>query len=166
MVNIDRFSTRVTRTEVSPLTRKPTTYVGEASFMKPNMARIDLTHQDEVGKKDAEKTNFERLICNGQNIFEYSPKDKAIVIHEMPKGNNPADDNLILSFLKGMKVAAAKQRFSFTLTKESEWYSYVMITPRSDADRQEFTVAQADHLVEEPEPARPRSHDAAETGVV
>jgi TIGR03009 family protein len=144
----------VTRTDVSPITRKPTTFVGEAAFMKPNMARIDLTHQDEVGKKDSEKTNFERLICNGQNIFEYVPKDKLIVVHDMPN-NNAVDDNLILSFMKGMKVAAAKQRFTFVLTKETEWYSYVTIAPKTEADRQEFAMAQLTIWAKSPYPQGP-----------
>jgi TIGR03009 family protein len=152
MRNIDSFTTRVTRTETHPLTKKATTYIGEAAFMKPNLARIDLTHQDEVGKNDAEKTNFERLICNGQNIYEFVPKDKLIVIHEMPKGDNPAEDNMILSFLKGMKAVTAKQRFGFVLQKETEWYSYVMIMPKTDADRQEFTAAQLTIWAKNPNP--------------
>jgi TIGR03009 family protein len=142
MRNIDTFSTRVTRTETHPLTKRATTYVGEAAFMKPNMARIDLTPQDELGKKDSDKTNFERLICNGKNLFEYVPKEKAIFMHELPKGDKSVDENVILSFLKGMTAVAAKQRFSVILQKETEWYSYLMILPKTDADRQEFKAAQ------------------------
>jgi TIGR03009 family protein len=141
MASIDSISVRVTRTELHPLTKNKTTYVGEAAFLKPNMARIDLTHQDEVKKKDADKTNFERLICDGQRIYEYVPKEKMIIVHEMPKGGNLGDDNLILGFLKGLKAVAAKQRFDLVLAKEDEWYSYVKITPKTDGDRQDFTTS-------------------------
>jgi TIGR03009 family protein len=141
MTNIDSFSTKITRTELHALTKKPTTFVGDAAFMKPNLAKLDLTHQDEVGKKEAEKTNFERIYCNGQFIYEYIPKDKLIVIHDIPK-NDPTADNLILAFLRGMKAEDAQKRFGMALTKETEWYAYLLISPKSDADKREFTAAQ------------------------
>jgi len=152
MAGIDSLTTHVTRTETHPLTKNQTTYVGEAAFLKPNMARIDLTHEDEVKKKDAQKTNFERLICDGQKIYEYAPKDKLIIIHDLPKGGNLGDDNLILGLLRGAKAAAAKQRFGFVLQKEDEWYSYVMIVPKTDADRQDFTAAQLTIRAKNPNP--------------
>ena len=151
MTSLESFSTRTTCTEVHQLTKKTITLVGEAAFMKPSMARIDLTDQDEVGKKDTEKTNFQRLFCNGQYIYEYSPRDKLIVIHDIPK-NNPAEDNMILSFLRGMKAAAAKQRFDMTLTKETEWYAYLLISPKSPSDKQEFTAAQLTIWLKNPNP--------------
>ncbi len=151
MTSLDSLATRTTRNDTHPLTKKVTTFVGEAAFLKPDMARIDLTHQDDVGKKDAEKTNFERIYCNGQHIYEYSPREKLIIIHDMPK-NNPATDNMILSFLKGMKAANAKQRFGIVLTKETEWYAYLMITPQNAADKQEFSSAQLTIWVKNPNP--------------
>jgi TIGR03009 family protein len=152
MSSIDNFSTKATRTVVPFVTKKATTYIGEAAFMKPNMARIDMTHQDEVGKKDAEKMNFERMFCNGQYLYEYAPKDKKIIIHDIPK-NDPAADNLILAFLRGMKADDAKKRFNLTLTKETEWYAYLYISPKTDADRQEFKAAQLTIFVKNPNPA-------------
>jgi len=152
MAGTESFYTKTSRTETHPLTKKQTTFVGEAAFQKPSMARIDLTHQDEVGKPDAEKTNFERLFCTGQYIYEYSPADKKIIIHEMPK-NNPADDNMIMSFLKGMKAANAKARFDMTLSKEDEWYGYLLISPKNAADKAEFTAAQLTIWMKNPNPA-------------
>jgi TIGR03009 family protein len=154
MTGVENFTTRATRTDTQPLTKKTNTYVGEAAFMKPNLARIDLTHQDELGKKDSEKVNFERMICNGQYIYEYSPKDKLIVIHELPKGGrDPAADNMILAFLRGMKAEDAQKRFALTLTKETEWYGYVYIQPKTESDKQEFAAAQLTIYVKNPNPA-------------
>jgi len=151
MAGTESLYTKTSRTETHPLTKKATTFVGEAAFQKPNMARIDLTHQDEVGKRDEEKTNFERLFCTGQFIYEYSPKDKLIIIHDMPK-NNPAEDNMIMSFLKGMKAANAKERFDMTLSKEDQWYAYLLISPKTAADKQEFTAAQLTIWMKNPNP--------------
>ncbi len=149
MTSIQSLATKASRTDVHPLTKKPTTFVGDAAFMKPNMARIDLTHQDEVGKKDEEKTNFERMFCNGQYIYEYSPRDKLIIIHDIPK-SDPTADNMILAFLRGMKSDDAKKRFGMTMTKETEWYAYLYILPKSPADKQEFSAAQLTIWVKNP----------------
>ena len=151
MTGVENFSTKCTRTTVNDLTKKSTTFVGEAAYIKPSLARIDLTVQEEAGKKDVDKVNFERMFCTGQYIYEYSPRDKKIIIHEIPK-NDPSADNMILAFLRGMKAADAKKRFNMTLTKETEWYAYVYITPKSEADKQEFTAAQLTIFIKNPNP--------------
>jgi TIGR03009 family protein len=151
MGSLESFSTRVSRTDVHELTKKTTTMEGEAAFMKPDMARIDLTPQEEIGKKDAEKNYFERLYLKGKYLYEYSPRSKQIIIHEMPK-NNPLDENMILTFLKGMKVENAHQRFDLTLTKETDWYGYLLISPKSAADKQEFVRAQLTFWLKNPNP--------------
>jgi TIGR03009 family protein len=141
MTSVVSLATKCNRTEVHPLTKKPTTFIGDAAFMKPNMAKIDLTHQDEVGKKDSDKTNFERMYCNDKYIAEYSPRDKKIIIHDVPK-NDPTADNMILAFLRGMKADDAKKRFAMSLSKETEWYAYLYIQPKTEADKQEFAAAE------------------------
>jgi TIGR03009 family protein len=160
MAGVESFSTKATRTTLHAVTKKATTFVGDAAFMKSRdkdgkvqqLARVDLTHQDDLGKKDAEKTNFERMFCNGKYIYEYSPKDKLIILHDMPKGDALAD-NLILAFLRGMKSEDAKKRFALTLTKETEWYGYIYIQPKSDADKQEFSAAQLTIFIKNPNAA-------------
>jgi len=151
MGGVENFAAKCNRTEVHPLTKKQTTFIGDAAFMKPNMARIDMTHQDEVGKRESEKMNFEKMICNGQYIYEYSPKDKLIIIHDVPK-NDPTADNMILAFLRGMKADDAKKRFTMSLSKETEWYAYLYIQPKTDADKQEFSAAQLTIWVKNPNP--------------
>jgi TIGR03009 family protein len=151
MSTVDQFSTKITRTNVHALTKKSSIYMGEAAFMKPDMARIDMTPQDEVGKKDNEKTNFERMLFNGKYLYEYSAQDKKIIIHDVPKVD-PANENVLLAFLRGMKADDAKRRFNITLTKESEWYAYIYITPKNKADQQEFVAAQLTIFVKNPNP--------------
>jgi len=152
MSGVDHFSTKIARTSVHALTKKSSTYMGEAAFMKPDLARIDLSPQEEVGKKDNEKTNFERMIFNSKYLYEYSAQDKKIIIHEVPKVD-PANENILLAFLRGMKADDAKRRFNITLTKESEWYAYIYISPKNKADQQEFTAAQLTIFVKNPNPA-------------
>ena len=151
MSSVENLSTKCSRTDVHPLTKKQTTFVGDAALMKPNMAKIDLTHQDEVGKQDVEKVNFERMFCNGQYIYEYSPKDKLIIIHDIPK-NDPTSDNMILAFLRGMKADDAKKRFNMSVSKETEWYAYLLIQPKSEFDKQEFSAAQLTIWLKNPNP--------------
>jgi TIGR03009 family protein len=151
MTSVDTLATKCDRTDVHPLTKKQTTYVGDAAFMKPSMAKIDLTHQDEVGKKDVDKINFERMYCNDKYIAEYSPKDKLIILHDVPK-NDPTADNMILAFLRGMKAEDAKKRFSIALSKETEWYAYLYIQPKSESDKQEFAAAQLTIWLKNPNP--------------
>jgi TIGR03009 family protein len=153
MATVENFSTKVTLNELHALTRKSSTFIGEAAFMRPSLARIDLTHQDEIGKKDTEKTKFRRMFCNEQYLYEYSPTEKKIIVHDIPKNDAAIADNLILSFLRGMKAEDAKKRFSLTLTKETEWYAYLYILPKSAADKQEFTAAQLTIFVKNPNPA-------------
>jgi TIGR03009 family protein len=141
MISVDTLSTKCKRTDVHPLTKKQAIFMGDAAFQKPGMAKIDLTHQDEIGKKDTEKTNFERMYCNDKYIAEYSPRDKLIILHDVPK-NDPTADNMILAFLRGMKAEDAKKRFAITLSKETEWYAYLYIQPKSDSDKAEFAAAQ------------------------
>lgn len=151
MISVDTLATKCTRTDVHPLTKKQTTFIGDAAYMKPNLAKIDLTHQDEVGKKDTEKTNFERMYCNDRYIAEYSPRDKKIIVHPAPKAD-AVSDNMILSFLRGMKAEDAKKRFQMTLSKETEWYAYLYIQPKNEADKQEFAAAQLTIWLKNPNP--------------
>jgi TIGR03009 family protein len=152
MANVSSFSTKVTRTDVHPLTKKQSVMMGEAAFMKPDLARIDMTPQEDLGKKDEQKSYFERLIFDGRKLYEYRAREKKIVIHDIPKAD-PAGDNMIMAFLRGMKADDAKRRFNMTLTKESEWYAYVYITPKAKTDLAEFNAAQLTIFIKNPNPA-------------
>ena len=48
MKGIDNFRAGCTRTVIHPLTKKAETFSGEIIWQRPDRARIDLTHADEV----------------------------------------------------------------------------------------------------------------------
>src|SRR5262249_37354822 len=50
--------------------------------------------------------------------------------------------NNFLSFLFGMNAADAKRRYDVSLSKENEYYIYIDVKPRFDADKREFSRAQ------------------------
>ncbi len=171
--SLESFSTKTTCTIVHPLTKQATALVGEAAFLKPNLTRIDLAQQDEVGKQDADELDLVRLYCDGTSIYEFLPKDKLILVHELPKKsltNCPAlwerltnclhgmiSDRFSLwrgplSCFRGTTETDLKDRFDITLAKESDWYAYLMITPKTSADKQEFAVAQLTIWLKNPNP--------------
>jgi TIGR03009 family protein len=100
----------------------------------------------ELYKKTAQglsPTIFEKYICTGTYLYEYSPANKVIRVHDLPppKAGQVADDNF-LAFVFGMKAVEAKQRYQLTLTPSDQYYHYIIIEPRSPQDKADFTKAQ------------------------
>jgi TIGR03009 family protein len=140
MLGLDSFTAEVTLTETQPLTQKKTSYMGKLAFKQPNLAFIDLTHADEVGKKDAEKTDFRRIYCDGKSIFTYSPAQKLLFQHTLPQA---ADDNMVLAFLRGLPAEKIRKHFDVTATypKDNDWYVNLDFKPKLAADKQDFDFA-------------------------
>jgi TIGR03009 family protein len=88
-------------------------------------------------------TIFEKYICTDTFLYEYSPANKVIRVHDLPqpKTGQISDDNF-LSFLFGMKALEAKQRYQITLTPPYEYYHYLQIQPKLAQDKADFTLAQ------------------------
>ncbi len=152
MSKMQTFRSKCDRIDLDPLRRKPVRYSGEVAFKKPGMARLDLTEESEVKLPDDKKTKFERMFCSQKHFIEYNPIDKLIIVRELPK-NESMDDSMVLSLLKGMKAEDAKKRFGLTLTKKDDYYAYIYITPKLDADRKDFGAAQLVLWVKNPNPA-------------
>jgi len=139
MKGVDAFRARCTRTVTNGLTKKQEVFTGELIWQRPDRLRVDLTHADEANKKEAERTRFERIIFDGKNVYEYSPSDKLIVVHAAPKN---LDDNLLFAVMKGVKGDELKKRFDMTLGfDKSALYAIIDLSPKTDADRQEFKLA-------------------------
>ncbi|VTS02983.1 TIGR03009 domain-containing protein [Tuwongella immobilis] len=136
MKNTSTLYTECTRTEINKTFNTTEVFTGQARYMKPNLARLDLLKKDDPN-------NYEKYVCTGTYLYEYRPKNKLVRIHDMPKGNgNAVADNASMSFIFGMKADEAKQRFQLTLRKEDNFWIYVDILPKYPADKQEFTKAQ------------------------
>lgn len=142
MKSVESFHAKCERTETHPLTKKVSTFVGEVAWQRPNRGKIDLAHPDDVGKRDRDKTRFERFIADGKKVYEYNPAGKLIVEHDQPADGAA---NPLFAFLKGMKADDLKKRFDVRLieadAKVKDWFVHVRLTPKDESDKREFQFA-------------------------
>lgn len=131
-------ATQVTRERVDKVFKTQDTFIGEAKYMKPNLAMLDLKRKD---RQDI----FEKYICTGTYLYEYNQSNREIRYLELPppKPGQVADDNF-LSFVFGMRAEEAKRRYELKLVGEGQdkYYHYIEILPRFPADRADFERAQ------------------------
>src|SRR5262249_20125833 len=111
-------------------------FEGTFKYLKPKMMILELRE-----KGDAQK--FEKWISNGKNLHQYALERKEVVVYELPHARpappqkRPWFDFLGATldfcqfFICGAKPEDAKRRYELKLDKESEWYIYVMVAPRS-----------------------------------
>ncbi len=139
------FSATCTRTDKDPLTKKETVFQGEILFQRPNLVKIELVNK-------ANKEDFEKIFFKEKYLFNYVPKEKLVMVHELPP-TNPIEENMILSILRGMKPEDAKKRFTMSLQKEkkeNEPYAYILISPKTAADQQDLVQAQLAIWIKKP----------------
>jgi TIGR03009 family protein len=136
MKEVQSLAAQVTRTSVDNVFQSTDVYEGKASFKRPNLAMLQMN-------KKSKPDVFEKYVCTGQYLYEYSQANKVVRIHEMdpPKSGQVMDDNGFLSFLFGMQAAEAKRRYDLTLVKEDQWWIYIRILPRLPADKADFQEA-------------------------
>jgi TIGR03009 family protein len=141
MGSINSFVAQCTRTSINKTFQTTEVYEGAAKYLKTS---TDNRASLELYKKNRREV-FEKFICSGTYLYEFSPKDQEIRVHEMPKppAGQVADDNF-LSFLFGMKANEAKRRYQLTWLPpppKDTWYHYIDIRPLSPADKSDFTRA-------------------------
>lgn len=124
------------RTEKNKTFQTVDVYKGVARFLRPNMASLEMEREDKPG------VPVEKFICSGTFIYQFLFQQKEVRVHELPKPKQGqiADDGF-LAFLFGMKAAEARERYDLRLVKEDQWYVYVEILPRTNADKAEFQKA-------------------------
>jgi TIGR03009 family protein len=137
MKAVETLSANVVRTRDNKTFPSREVYEGQAQYMKPNLALLDLRMKGQPSK-------FERFVSTGTYFFEYVPANKEIRFRELPppKPGQAGDDNF-LSFLFGMKAEEAKRRYDikFMGPGQDQYYYYLEIAPRSAADKQDFQKA-------------------------
>jgi TIGR03009 family protein len=135
MQSVQVIEAQCTRTTLDKTYQNSDVFEGTAKYMKPNLALLDM-------KKKNRPEVYERYLCTGTFLYEYAPQNRVIRIHELPtpKPGQVADDNF-LSFLFGMKAEEAKRRYDLRLVKEDQWYVYIEVLPRFQADKSDFQKA-------------------------
>jgi TIGR03009 family protein len=135
MKKVDTLAAQCSRIEDNKTFQVTKAFVGTAKYMKPNLGMLEMYQKDKP-------ENFEKIVVSGPTIYQYIPAQKEIRQHHLPapKSGQVGDDNF-LSFLFGMKAEEAKRRYELKLTKEDQYYFYVGITPRLDADKADFRTA-------------------------
>jgi TIGR03009 family protein len=110
------------------------TYIGIAKYMRPNMGLLYMSLKDKPEQ-------FEEIIVNGSNVYQYAPQLKEIRAHHMPASRTGMADDSPLFLLFGMKAVDAKARYELKLLNQDQYYYYLGITPRRDGDKADFRTA-------------------------
>jgi TIGR03009 family protein len=155
-------SKKVTSLDVSfdRIDRSPgwgdTYYQGRAMLQSPDLACLQFQKYklDKQGKpvltpdKDGKPVPvllpdpFERIVCTGQEVLQYSWDEKKMFIHPLDKSQRQkALQQGPLPFLFNLKAADLKQRYSMTLLKEDDRDYLIGIVPTEKIDRDSFNKA-------------------------
>jgi len=131
-------------------------YDGRALFKSPNLAFIDFNKisQDEKKKpvpdpnnKDKNKvkwlsTPFERIVCTGEEVWQYKSDTQQIFIFPLGKNEKKkAIEEGPLPFLFNMHATDAKARYQMSLISEDDKGYGVSITPKLPEDKESFSIA-------------------------
>lgn len=138
MTTINTLVVQCNRTTVDKTWDRTEVFEGEAKFLKPSRASLEMHNK-------AKPEVFEKYVCNGASLWVYNPQGKQLRVHKLPptKSGQVSDDNF-LSFLFGMKATQAKLRYDLKLLPSpanDNWYYYIEIQPRERADKADFTRA-------------------------
>ncbi len=143
---------KILRVDQNPAWGEVEYYDGRALFKSPNFAFIDFNKikQDEKKKpvrdpKDKNKwlsTPFERIVCTGEEVWQYKSDTQQIFI--FPLGRNEKKKVIEegpLPFLFNMNAADAKARYWMSLISEDEKGYGVSIKPKLPEDKESFSIA-------------------------
>jgi TIGR03009 family protein len=137
MTSVEKLEADCKRARLSKRFNTVEHYEGKAQFYKtptpPSRASLDLRRKDNPAI-------VEKLILNDVGLWEYDVGAKELRLHELPKRAGDAENNL-MALLFGMKVPAAKARYDIQLKGEDQYYFYLEIVPRTEADKAEFAKA-------------------------
>ena len=145
LTSIKSLEAKCQRTTLDKVFQTKEVFSGTAKYLKgagpgqTSRASLELFKETPQGLN---RNVFEKYICSGTFLYEYSPANKVIRIHDLPqpKQGQISDDNF-LSFLFGMKAHEAKQRYQLTMTAPDQHYHYIHIKPNLQQDKADFTVA-------------------------
>lgn len=127
-------------------------YEGRALFQSPNLALIDFNkvkldenkHPVKDAKGNYVTTPYERIVCTGEEVWQYRSDSQQIFIFPLQKDQRKkAIEEGPLPFLFNMRAEDAKQRYQMTLmTIDDKTKTYgIRIMPKLKEDKESFSVA-------------------------
>jgi TIGR03009 family protein len=137
----------ITRVDRSPAWGEDDHYEGRAMLKSPNRAWLDFNKVVQVvdpktGEKKKTLKPYERIICTGEEVWQYRSETKQIFIYPLEKDmQQRALEEGPLPFLFNFKEAEAKNRYQMNLVAENNDFSLIQIIPRLEIDKQSFTKA-------------------------
>jgi TIGR03009 family protein len=129
------------RTMKDAIWNETTFYEGEIKFLAPRRFLVDLKKMDRG--KPVPGDMF-KVVCTGDAIFEFKPKDKKIYMMPMP--DKKANDNTIMGFLfPDMKITEFQDRYQLALAAApagyEKYYYFIDILPKRPEDKANFSNA-------------------------
>lgn len=139
---------KVVREKKDVIFRESQVFEGEAKFMRPNLALLELHDRDKPDK-------IEKYICTGTHLYDFRQESKEVRVHKWlpPKDRGWAlgkdlgwpfsffrlfttgplfaswDENF-LAFLFAIRAQEAKARFQIEHLPEDKFYQYLRFLPR------------------------------------
>jgi TIGR03009 family protein len=143
---------KIFRVDKNPAWEQVDYYEGRALFKSPNLAFIDFNkiRQDDKQKpvrdpRDNTKwvsTPFERIVCTGQEVWQYKSDTQQIFIFPLGKNEQKkAIEEGPLPFLFNMHAEDARKRYQMSLISEDAKTYGVSIKPKLPEDQESFSLA-------------------------
>ncbi len=142
---------KILRIDQNPAWDELEYYDGRALFKSPNLAFIDFNKIKQDGKKkplmDPQNKNwlstpFERIVCTGEEVWQYKSDTQQIFIFPLGKNEQKkAIEEGPLPFLFNMHAADARQRYEMSLISEDANGYGVSIKPKLQEDKESFSIA-------------------------
>ena len=143
---------KILRIDRNPAWDQVEYYDGRALFKSPNLAFIDFNKikQDDRNNPIADPRNkgqwlstpFERIVCTGQEVWQYKSDTQQIFIFPLGKNEKQkAVEEGPLPFLFNMHADDASRRYEMRLISEDEKAYGVSIVPKLLEDKDSFSIA-------------------------
>ena len=127
-----------------------TDFRGQAVLKAPNLACLHYMKYDPKKAKAANDPKagwsfFERIVCSGDEVYDYAADTKTVSVFPMPKDQQRrAIEEGPLRFLFNMRVAEVKRRYIMDLTGKTDAAYKIRVIPLLKEDKQAFSQA---HIV-------------------
>ena len=121
-------------------------YQGLALLQSPDLACLEFRKYklDANGKPIAqlEPDPFERIVCTGNEVLQYSWDDRKIFVFPLDKEvRQKTLQQGPLPFLFNMKAADAKDRYTMSIQKQDDKEYLIGIVPKKEIDKESFSYA-------------------------